>query len=314
MLCPAHGEKTPSCSVSLGPDGTIRAHCFSCDWSSDALGLIAKVHNLELRGPGFREVLMLGAELAGLQDLLDSLRGDKPYEPHERPAPRPARPEDEPQYPDAGELATLWSMCVPVDQDAEVAALLDGRGLSVAHVRELDLARALPLNAKPPRWASYRGDRETAQSWLLTGHRLILPVYDVHGQHRSVRAWRVRDGDTPKRLPPSGRKAAALVLANSDALMWLQHSEDLPYVAPTMKLIVTEGEPDFLVRATTNRYEAVIGLMSGSWHQGFADKIPTGSEVDVVTHRDAAGDRYAKEVITSIKNSGVVVFRTERQS
>ena len=28
IRCPAHAERTPSCSVTRGPDGTIRVRCF----------------------------------------------------------------------------------------------------------------------------------------------------------------------------------------------------------------------------------------------------------------------------------------------
>lgn len=307
VCCPNHGEKNPSCSVSLGPDGTVRAHCFSCQWSGDALSLIARVHDLELRGPKFKEVLILGAELAGLKDLAESLRRDTPYEPPERPTPPPVDPAAEVKYPAAGEVIALWDACVPVDEDDDVAALLAERGLSVNQIRMHNLARALPLRTKHlPRWASYHG-----HSWVMTGHRLILPVYDQDGVRRSVRAWRVVDGDTPKRLPPGGHKAAELLLANGPALEWLQHSEALHYLPPPMRLVVVEGEPDYLTRATLNTDEPVVGLMSGSWHSGFAEKIPSGSRVVVLTHRDAAGDKYAAEVAQSIRNDDVRVLRIE---
>ena len=50
ILCPAHGEKSPSCSVRIAPDDTIAARCFSCGWSADALGLIGKVLGLDFKG------------------------------------------------------------------------------------------------------------------------------------------------------------------------------------------------------------------------------------------------------------------------
>jgi hypothetical protein len=305
VRCPAHGETNPSCSVSLGPDGTVRVKCFSCQYGGDALSLIASVHHLELRGPRFKEVLILGAELAGLHDLLDSLRRDTDYKPSARPPPpRRAEPEDEVDYPNAGEVAALWTACAPVTGDLSVAELLTSRALSPDVVRMLDLARALPASVRLPRWASYQG-----QTWTQTGHRLILPVYDYEGAQRSVRAWRVVPNDTPKRLPPGGHKAAELVLANKPALEWLRHSDALPYGPPPMRLVVVEGEPDFLVRATLNAGQPVVGLLSGAWHVGYAVKIPTGSEVFVYTHRDRAGDKYADEVSRSIRNDGIQVHR-----
>ena len=46
IKCPAHNDKTPSCKVWDGPDGTARFHCFAgCDWrdvraGAEALGLV----------------------------------------------------------------------------------------------------------------------------------------------------------------------------------------------------------------------------------------------------------------------------------
>jgi hypothetical protein len=75
------------------------------------------------------------------------------------------------------------------------------------------------------------------------------------------------------------------------------------------RLLVVEGEPDFLTHATRT-YDAVIGLMSGSWSSKFADTVPGGSEVVVRTHHDKAGDRYARAVIDSLRLR-CLVWRSE---
>jgi len=302
VCCVWHGEKNPSLSVTIGPDGTVRVHCFSCGLSTDALGLVAKVHDLDIRSQ-FREVLIVSAGLAGLTDLVDALQRDTPYEPPARPAPREAPPAVEIDYPPAEQVALVWSSTTPVTEDLAVGALLSERGIDPNEVARLDLARALAQHATLPRWAGYQG-----LSWVRTGHRLLLPVYDSDGRMRSLRAWRVVEGDSPKRLPPGGHKAAGLVLANAPALDWLRHSEDLPYAPPPMELTVVEGEPDFLSRATLNAggessvlQETIIGVLSGSWHPGFAQKVPHGSGVVLMTHRDRAGDKYAQEVAKTLR-------------
>jgi len=63
ILCPAHDEKTPSCSVTVGPDGTVRACCFSCGFTGDALHLVALARKLNIR-TDFRSVLFEAAALA----------------------------------------------------------------------------------------------------------------------------------------------------------------------------------------------------------------------------------------------------------
>jgi DNA primase len=65
VLCPWHDERTGSCSVSVGEDGTIRAHCFGCKAGGDVLSLVAAVHRLDPRRD-FVRVLDIAATLAGI--------------------------------------------------------------------------------------------------------------------------------------------------------------------------------------------------------------------------------------------------------
>ena len=50
VLCPWHDERSPSCSVSRGRDGTVRVKCFGCGATGDALTLVAARHRLDLAG------------------------------------------------------------------------------------------------------------------------------------------------------------------------------------------------------------------------------------------------------------------------
>src|SRR5690606_11919946 len=98
------------------------------------------------------------------------------------------------------------------------------------------------------------------RDWRATGHRLIIRAFDAAGELRSVRAWRVREGDSPKRLPPAGCRSAGLVLA--DRAGWrLMRGECAPFV-----LFVVEGEPDWLAAslAAPGGF-GVWGVGSGSW-------------------------------------------------
>jgi hypothetical protein len=54
------------------------------------------------------------------------------------------------------------------------------------------------------------------------------------------------------------------------------------------------------------RVDPVIGIGSGSWNEGFAARIPYGSEVVIRTHRDRAGDGYALKVLESVRNRAQV--------
>lgn len=288
ICCPSHGERNPSCSVTRGPDGTIRVKCFGCDWSTDCLGLIAKVHGLVLRGAEFREVLAIGASLAGNLMLRDEILAGNAMpdrQPVEAPAAAPP-----PEYPPQTEVAELWESAVPVEADPDAWEALRSRGIDPQRVQRLDLARSLPVGTKTPPWASYR-----RQTWVETGHRLLVPMWDARGELRSVRAWRIEAGDSPKRLPPTGHRATDLVMADPTAQLVLRG------LASARRLLVVEGEPDTLSAATTYA-DAVIGLISGSWGTEFAARIAPGTEVILATHNDDAGDRYAEKVAETLQH------------
>jgi len=89
VCCPAHGERTPSCSVQVRA-GILQWHCFGCDASGDVLDLVAAVRGLDIAGD-FRGVLRAAAEIAGRWDILDALDGkSEPRAPIV--APRRLRP------------------------------------------------------------------------------------------------------------------------------------------------------------------------------------------------------------------------------
>jgi CHC2-type zinc finger protein len=295
--CPAHRENNASCSVRRGKDGTIAVKCFSCDWTGDALTLVAMVFSLDIRSQ-FREVLTEAANLAGLHQVVEELRGGKKHD--QRALPEQPEPEPDRDYPDAEEVSKLWSASGPVDEDQDSRWHFEGRGIDASSATRMGLARALVLGngtwCQAPQWARYRG-----AYWPEHGFRVIVPVYDAAGSMRSVRAWRVTAGEGPKRLPPAGHRAAELVLANGAGVEILSGKSSAP-----CRAVIVEGEPDFLVWALRAPWHPVFGVLSGSWSPAFAKRIPYGSEVIVRTHHDEAGDRYAADVIKTTRDRAVV--------
>lgn len=284
ICCPVHGDRDPSCSVTTGKDGTLRAKCFSCDWTADALGIIAVARGLSLRSPGeFREILAVGAGLAGHLSLAAEILDGEPV-PDRKPVALPA-PLDEREYVPDGEVQEFWNDCGPPADDVEASGYLVRRHLDPELVTARSIARVIgePL----PKWARYR-----RQSWRETGHRLVVRTFDAEGIIRGVRAIRTRDGDAPKRLPPAGHKASGLCMLNRGAWQMLRG-------ATPQRLVIVEGEPDFMVWAT--RTDApVIGVVSGSWTDEFAAAVPGGTDVIIRTHNDEAGDRYADRIVDSL--------------
>jgi hypothetical protein len=294
--CPVHAEKTGSMSVRV-KDGTIGVRCFGCGFTGDVLTLVAAVHGLDSRN-SFREVLATAAELAGMHAEADSIRAGRAA-PERAPLPA-LPPEPERDYPPAAEVAELWGSTIQVTDDAQASELLVSRRIDPDAVARLDAARVLRVDThdtRIPDWARFKGRLAASKAWPKSGHRMLLPVYDSDGAIRSVRAWLLTGDPTlPKRVPPVGFKASELVLASRDAVDMLRGD------ASPSRVIITEGEPDFLVRSVVSPGEAVVGVLSGSWHEGFARRVPYGSLVVVRTHRDPAGNRYAAKVIESVKS------------
>jgi hypothetical protein len=249
---------------------------------------VAAARGLDARR-SFREVLSAAAEVGGLHQLADELRGGA--RPVLRVLPPPPEPAPDRDYPPWGEVEAVWGAARPVADVEACAVALGSRGLFPGP----ELARALVDGQLPP-WARYQG-----ASWLETGHRLVLPVFDAEGALRSLRAWQVnRDASGPKRLPPAGYRATELVLANERGQALLRTP------AEPVRVLVAEGEPDFLSLCQRYPGTAAVGVVSGSWSEAFATRIPFGSLVTIRTHHDPAGDRYAEAITKTLAGRALI--------
>src|SRR5262249_38341057 len=77
-------------------------------------------------------------------------------------------------------------------------------------------------------------------------------------------------------------------------------------------LVVVEGEPDWWTWATRwgeahDLAPAVLGLVSGSWTEEIAARVPDGTSVVVRTHADRPGGGYAERVVRSPEGRGNVL-------
>ncbi len=306
VLCPWHGEHHPSCSVTRGRDGTIRVRCFSCEATGDVLDLVAAVRGIDTRNR-FIEVLCEAAALAGMFDVVEALEsGQRPERPVRVFAPPPPpEPVEDRDYPPADEIRSVWDSAGLVLDDVQVCAYLRGRGFAPEKVELFRLARVIRPDASLPAWARFRG-----VPWSGTGHRLIMQACDATGRCRSLRAWRISDGESPKRLPPAGYRASGLILADA-AGRFLLGGNPWPY--SKVRVVIAEGEPDWLHWATwysdAVEVPAVLGLVSGGWTAEHASRIPDGAEIVLWMHDDASGARYAEHVRASFKGRNVVLLR-----
>jgi hypothetical protein len=190
-----------------------------------------------------------------------------------------------------------------IAEHGDAGTLLANRGIDPVEVATRDLARELDDETEPHRgcrWTQRTDDGEVVRvwSWYESTHRIVLPVWDASGNMASVRGWatvpNVERCGVPKRLPLAGFSSAGLCLANAPAVHMLRTRE--PSLLP---VVVVEGEPDFVVWST--RHDGpVFGVGSGWWTQTHGDRIPSGARVAIRTHRDKAGERYARDVAATL--------------
>lgn len=305
VRCFVHADSTPSCSVQ-SRDGVLLWNCWGCGESGDVLDMVAAVRGLRIDAD-FRQVLAEGAKIGGLWAIVDELEGRQTSSERPRFAPTMPQesfsaPERPRAYPEG--IAAFWRACRPVSEDAAAAIYLAGRAIDPLRVESRDVARVLPATGALPAWARYHG-----KSWRETGHRIVVPTWDAAGELRGVRAWRIVDGDSPKRLPPAGCRASELVMADEFGLAMLR-GHRVPE-----RVVISEGESDFCVwGARVNDPDtALLGIVSGSWSQSFAERIPIGCHVIVRSDHDEAGDRYFAEIASSLRRRAFV-FRSKPEA
>jgi Toprim-like len=262
-------------------------HCHACQAAGDSVDYAAHA----LRRARFRDLDRRGMFEVGQwfrdQFALGSAQVVR------RPTPPPPAPE--PAYVPQMEFRALWSAGLAVHKDRDCAAYLEHRGIDPHAVYVGDLSWALPWGMLPG-WASSGG-----LSWARTHHRLIVPLYDAAGVMRSCLARSTERAPKLKSVAPRGYSRGGLVMANRVALHMLRGK-----ARPDL-VVIREGEIDFLVEATANEHAAVFGVVSGSWSQTFADRLPDAAHVVIATDADDAGDRYAAAIAATL--GGRVVER-----
>jgi hypothetical protein len=226
------------------------------------------------------------------------------------PAPQPRAPHGA-RAPQHEEIVAFLDTLLAVTGDVQVSSFLCSRGLDPVAVASSSLALSLPGNASTPRWARVAG-RPWTEGW-----RLILPAYAADGRVGSLRARWVHPGrphSAPKSAAPVGEGAArGFVLANEAARHLL--TPEAPR-GSAVRLVITEGEPDFLTWATAPSAPslAIFGIWSGSWTPEIAARVPSGSEVIVRVDNDPAGDRYARAIWESLGHRCRVLRRVPPES
>jgi hypothetical protein len=301
--CPVHNGDDFNCSVSVSENRIVFC-CFSAcgGEGGDALDLVAAVRGYH----DFIDKAEAAAAIAGIS--LRYKEGQKKgarktrRRVTRRPKQSTTKPPEiaaAPNYPPVAEVRALWGHCLPVSADGAVADWLTGIPLDVAAIEDGDLARALPAERLPD-WARC-GNR----NWYEAGYRVVVPLYDEHGQMRTVRGRGLASGG-PKSLPAKGYATSGLVMADALARQLLK-TGDKPDWWPTnepLQVVIAEGEKDWLTDcvhfappgSVNASMPAVFGVISGSWSMQLARRIPNGTQITIRTDHDRAGDKYAAEI------------------
>lgn len=295
ICCPWHAERNPSCSVRIGANGTLAAHCFGCGQGGDVFSLVATVRGLNERSD-FARVVAEAARIAGLD-------GAAPL------PPPPRRPLPPPRIlPPPGEVEALYARCGKVADDRELCAQLRTRRIDPAAVTDLDLARVLPPGALPA-WCAY---------WRRSGHRLIFGRYDSRGNLASIHGRTLGMGGTiPKGVGPTGFAGSGMVMADAAGRDLLATASASPWWSGEVH--IAEGATDFLTLASrwgdsAERVPATLGITAGAWNQELADRIPGGAVVRILTDPDEAGERYAAQIVATLSHCRVDVVKMKKEA
>jgi DNA primase len=207
--CPAHADRTPSCSVRLGDDGTIAVRCFGCDFSGDVLSLIAAVRGLDL-ATQFERVLEEAAAIAGTH-----------LEPEATRAPDAATALDAASY--TALAARLVELCPWTEEPDGVRYMTDrvlvisGSAAGLAVLPPVDQQEILIgklLKTFEPEtmaraglvWRDKESKKPTLSCFAHPENRLLIPWRGFDGSITVLQRRRIDDQKPQKYVFPSGMK------------------------------------------------------------------------------------------------------------
>ena len=244
LVCPWHGDRTPSLSVFRGEGNAIRVFCHGCGAKGDAFTLIAHVHGLDVRRD-FRDVVDLACDLAGLP---------RPERPEFTPRPPPVRvapraPAPPPvEQPDDGALAAVAAVLAsvaPVRGSREGMDYLRARGLDGT---EAEGWYALPTGAARDRIVDACVEAMGREAWGRSGLASESGWWSGSWPGlRLVIPWRSPDGEVDclqGRYIGADAKVNRFAFPGGRSPRWPYGSDALSEVGHDTAVALTEGAID----------------------------------------------------------------------
>lgn len=305
--CPACGAerrhtKTGDRRGAVGmPHSKPGWHCFQCDASGDAVDFVA----YHFGGKRFRDLdSFRRGEVRAWFDPTSELAVVPPKRLPRLPR-SVAWENADASYPPRDQVERLWASCVPIDHDDDALAYLARRSiLRVDRLVEHDCVRVLPADVQCPDWARFDG-----QFWSVSGHRLVIPLYDFLGDLRSVVGRSLELSPRVKSVGACGYQRRGLVMAATYAReMLVTGAGARMHRLEQFRLAVYEGEVNLLRGvgggADDVLYEdyqpaafrGALGIFSGSFTLDVASRVPAKTDVRIRTDDDEAGRKYADEI------------------
>lgn len=276
-LCPFHGEKTPSFSVS--PDKGLY-YCFGCHASGDVFTFVKEIEGLDFAGAVRAVARDVGIEL-------------EPESPEERArrkeAQAIARAND---YAHAYFQAQLWG-----EAGAAARAYLEERGIPERQARK----RALGFGGPVGGLLSYLGAKNVPQPLAekagllsdsgrsLFDERLLFPILDTQSRLAGFGGRRLGEGHGPKYI----NTREGPLFSKRTLLYGWDVAQDT--VRRTKRALVVEGYTDVLAlqRAEHDGAVASLGTAFTDDHARLLKRF--ADEVVVVLDGDSAGAAASRE-------------------
>jgi len=295
VICPWHAEKHASCSVTLGPDGTVRVRCFTCQASGDALALIARVRELDIK----RQFLNVLAEAARIAVSEPSARPELVREPVRLAL-------DALSY--NAVTARLLELC-SLEREPDAVRYLERRklfiaachaGVSALPGRDMQetLLRALLLDFEL---------RTLELSGLVNNGRFVHPF------HRLLIPWRSPDGSIDllqRRRVDEAEPRKKYVLPPGRSPLFPFGAEQIRVQTPGCTIALVEGALDVLALRILARRDGLailpLGIPGvGNWRKEWA-AFAKGRAVRIAFDSDAAGERNVATVARDLRDAGAV--------
>lgn len=281
--CPFHDDNRPSASLTIGPNETLRLHCFACGRSWDAHAVCARILGIS----SFPAVLDAEAELLSVGAVAPG-----------RTAPSENSPAGEKPWPNPDELLHLWRRSAHHDGELRaVERLFKAKHWCSGAIATYDLVRLLPpAGPFPPWWP----DRWVAK-W-----RVAALLYDAWGTVRTLQARAIVSAE-PKDRFPLGRRATGVFFADQLGRALLRG--DLRDT-DGLEVVVAEGLTSWVRAccfcATTRRAAAVLGIGSFSMTGLGSVRWPELAEYVIAVDSDSVGDRYADRILQVLPRTSTV--------